>query len=195
MAAKTPTHITMKLDGDLPSLRTPGVWLVLTEVMASFHRAQGGLRICQFSVQDDHLHLICESADAGAVSRGMVSLATRIARRLNAFWGRAGRVFADRYHREDLTSLRQIRNAVRYVLGNSYKHITGLVSHVGRNNAARPDPYSSGAWFDGYRERALDRAPLGGVARCTEPPQFWSLAHGWITKHGPISVLDGPQSC
>ena len=189
----TPTHITMKLEGGLASLRTLAAWRVLTSVIRAFHCAQS-VRICQFTVQGDHLHLICEAAGAREVSRAMVSLGTRIARQLNKLWGRTGRVFAERYHRQDLTSPRQVRNAIRYVLGNSYKHMDGLVEHEGRNGKARPDPYSSGAWFDGYVETDLDRGSLGAVEDCTEPARFWLLRVGWLRSGGPSSVLDRPLS-
>ena len=141
-------HITLKVgdktlkEGErLPGLREGQTWVAITRVIAAFHRAQE-MRICHFSVQGDHLHLICEGADATVVSRGMCSLGRRLAHALNGLWGRTGGVFKDRYHREDLTSPRQVRNAIRYVFANVYKHERDVVRFVGKGGKTRPDPYS-----------------------------------------------------
>ena len=58
-------------------------------------------------MQDDHLHLIVEAGDKGALARGMKSFSVRANRLLNAALGRGrGRVWGDRYHRRDLTNAR-----------------------------------------------------------------------------------------
>lgn len=57
-----------------------------------------GLRIIQFSVMGNHLHLIVEADSSRALSRGMQGLCVRIAKALNRMMRRSGRVFADHYH-------------------------------------------------------------------------------------------------
>ena len=192
LAKGTPMHITIKLKGGLPPLRTDACWRVVTGVLSAFHKT-GRMRVCQFTIQHDHMHLVCEGPDAATVSKAMCSLKTRLAKRLNALWKRTGKIFADRYHRQDLTSPRQVRNTLRYVFGNTFKHAPSLRRHVSRSGKTRPDPYSSGAWFDGFREAGIDQSPEGGVARCTEPPQSWLLTRGW-RRHGLLSVLDRPTA-
>jgi hypothetical protein len=63
--------------------------------------------------------MIVEADDNDALARGMTSLSVRANRLFNAAHGRGrGRVWADRYHRRDLTSPSQVRNALVYCLAN-----------------------------------------------------------------------------
>ena len=74
-------------------------------------------------MQDDHLHLIVEADDSDARPRGMKSFSVRANRLFNAALGRGrGQVWAERYHRRDLTSAGQVRNALGYCLANYKKH-------------------------------------------------------------------------
>jgi hypothetical protein len=99
--------------------------------------------VVQLSVQYDHLHLIVEAQDKVSLSSGMRSLAIRIARSVNTLVGRRGRFWADRWHGRALTSPRQVRTALVYVLANFRKHAR-------RRLGPGIDPFSSGAWFDGW---------------------------------------------
>jgi hypothetical protein len=102
-------------------------------------------RIIQYSVQHDHMHLLVEAIDQQALSSGMSSVAIRIARRVNVLVGRRGRFWADRWYGHALTSPRQVLAALVYVLANFRKHLrTRLGPGI--------DPFSSGAWFDGWQE-------------------------------------------
>jgi hypothetical protein len=47
----------------------------------------------------------------------------RITRAINKLLGRKGRFWADRYHRHDLGTPREVRSAIRYVLLNLFKHL------------------------------------------------------------------------
>jgi hypothetical protein len=73
-------------------------------------------------VQRDHLHLIVEAEDTRSLSRAMQGLSVRIAKALNRALGRKGKVFADRFHDRVLTSPKQVRHALAYVLCNARKH-------------------------------------------------------------------------
>src|SRR5574341_2416480 len=66
----------------------------------------------------DHFHILVEARDRVAVARGMQRLNTRMAKRLNRAIRRKGTVFADRYHRHDLKTPREVRRAIRYVIMN-----------------------------------------------------------------------------
>ena len=77
--------------------------------------------IVHFSVQWDHLHLMVEASDERALSRGMQGVAIRIARSVNGLVMRRGRFWADRWHGRALTSPRQVRSALVYVLANFQK--------------------------------------------------------------------------
>jgi len=134
-------------------------------------------------VLNDHLHLICEAADLVALRRGLQGLAIRIARALNRLWRRKGKVFADRYHARALTSPREVRNAIVYVLGNARHHAAeGRMVRV----AQAIDTYTSAPWFDGFRERVTVRG-LEAIARPTTPARTWLLETGW-RRHGLLPL-------
>src|SRR3954470_2810635 len=57
-----------------------------------------------------------------ALSRGMQGLAIRVAKALNAAVGRSGKVFAERFHMHVLRAVREVANAVDYVLSNWFRH-------------------------------------------------------------------------
>lgn len=79
-------------------------------------------RICQFSIQGNHIHLICEASGANALARGIQGWAIRVARGLNGYLGRTGAVFDDRYHDEVIKTPTQMRHALCYVLQNARRH-------------------------------------------------------------------------
>jgi REP element-mobilizing transposase RayT len=112
-------------------------------VAATNRRDPDGFRIIHLTVQYDHLHLIVEARNKASLSNGMRSVAIRIARSVNALVGRRGRFWADRWHGRTLTSPRQVRTALVYVLANFRKHSR-------RRLGPGIDPFSSGAWFDGW---------------------------------------------
>src|SRR5262245_45496999 len=121
LASRHPAHVTLKLRQHLPRLRQKAEYAALR---AAFVRGKDrfGFRLCHYAVLNDHLHLICEATDRAALRRGLQGLAIRIARALNKLWRRKGKVFADRYHDRVLTSPREVRNAIVYVMGNARHH-------------------------------------------------------------------------
>lgn len=114
-------HVTLRLVPGLPSLRNKEPFEI---VLAALTATAFGLfvRIVEFSVQKTHIHLIIEAADSASIPTGIKALTSRIAKRLNLHMGRHGRVFADRFHLRAITSPREARNALVYVLGNARKH-------------------------------------------------------------------------
>ena len=188
LASRFPVHVTLKLRRGLPRLRCRVAYRVLC---GAFDRGKnragrlvdGVFRLVHYSVQNDHLHLIVEAKDRLSLTRGIQGLAIRIARALNRLWERRGRVFADRYHDRILRSPRQVRNTLRYVLNNAWKHL--------RRPPNGPDRYSSGPWFDGWRRdvpRVVPRRPFGPIAAA----RTWLLTLGW-RRHGRLPVgLVGP---
>src|SRR3954465_5443343 len=134
---RAPAHVTMRVGGGRPRLRSPRSFGAIKEAFRK-GKERFGLSIIHFSVQGNHLHLIVESDDALALERGMKSLAVRLARGLNKAQGLRGQVFPDRFHSRALKSPREVAYAIRYVLGNQMKH--GLAPWGGRT-----DPYSSAA--------------------------------------------------
>ena len=96
-AARFPVHVTVRLRKGLPSLRRKRAWRVLRRCFAKGGE-RFGFRLIQYSVQSNHIHLIVETRNRRALSRGMAGLSIRIAKGLNRVWRRRGKVFADRFH-------------------------------------------------------------------------------------------------
>ena len=96
-------------------------------------------------------------------------------------------VFADRYHDRVLTSPREVRNALVYVLGNGKKHAA-----EGRAVAVPQaiDTFTSAPWFDGFRETFVVRG-LEAIVRPITDARTWLLTIGW-RRHGLLPVTDRP---
>jgi putative transposase len=178
----SPLHVTMRALGGLPSFRAETLYDAFERAVRRTRRAD--FRIVEFSVQKDHVHLIVEADDNEALARGMKSFSVRANRLYNSALGRMrGRVWGDRYHRRDLTSPRQVRNALVYCLSNYKKHY-GITS-----GASRIDPCSSARWFDGWTAIRKQEA----VPRPTEPPSTFLLRSAW-RKHGLIHPGERPAA-
>jgi len=161
--ARHPVHVTLRTCHGLPSLRMDPIFPAVRRGLAQASR--GGLRVLQFSVQHDHVHLLVEALDV-RVPRGLQGLAIRIAKGVNRILGRRGRVWSDRFHARALRTPREVRNALVYVLHNWKKHVPG---------ARGLDWRSSAIWFQGWRvpiQSMKGRAPV--VA-----PRTWLAAIGW----------------
>ncbi len=137
--ARHPVHVTMRV---LPGVgflrgfsRRKAIENALREVKLRF-----GMRVVHYSIQGNHLHLVVEVEDPSMFSRAIQGLAIRLARALNRIAGRAGKVFSDRFHSHVLESLREVVNAVRYVVENFRHHLREDVAPEG------VDPCSSAVW-------------------------------------------------
>ena len=159
LAKRFPVHVTLKVRGDVPNLRTEKRFLAAKKAFR-YGCDKFGMRLIEFSVQSNHIHLIVEAQDRGALSKGMQGLLIRLARQINRVCERRGHVFADRYHAHILRSPTEVRNAVHYVKFNGNKH-----SKVPREYL---DGYSS-AWPMAIRD---DDGALIVVA-----PATWLLQH------------------
>ena len=175
---RQPVHVTVRAVRGLPSLRCPGMFSVVRRGLAA--GSSRSFRIVHFSVQSNHLHLLVEADGTRAVGRGMQGLGIRLAKAINGRLGRAGRVWADRYHCRALCTPREVRNALVYVLLNGRKHCVS-----GRG----VDPCSSGRWFPHWTDEIRESSDPPPVAR----PRTWLLSVGW-RRAGTISVGDAPAS-
>lgn len=138
-----PVHVTLR--SLFRPLRSQHVFpTVCLAVKGATTRNEKRFRVVQFSVQWDHVHLVVEADDKRALSSGMRSVAIRIALYVNRLVRRRGRFWADRCHFCELTSPRQVRNALVYVLANFRKHAKGALP-------PGLDAFSSSGHFDGWR--------------------------------------------
>jgi REP element-mobilizing transposase RayT len=182
LASRHPVHVTLRVVPEVANLRTKHRLQALKRAFRA-GSSRLGFRLVHFSVQGNHMHLICEAADRLALSRGVKGLEVRVARRLNALAGRRGRVFGDRYHAHQLKTPREVRAALAYVLLNHRRHSD-------ERRAAMIDPCSSGMYFDGWRSpvRAPPEDPEGPVVT---PARTWLLSVGW-RRRGLIELTEVP---
>jgi REP element-mobilizing transposase RayT len=175
-------HVTLRLLEAMPSLRQEPVFGVLCDALAA-GADRLGMRVVEYSAQGDHLHLIAEARDSQSLRKGMQGLSIRIAKAINRLMNRKGKVFADRYHVRVLRTPREVRNALLYVLNNGQRHAVA----AGRRPPEGVDPYSSGPWFDGWREPMDHRT----VPRVSVPARTWLLRTGW-RRHGLLGIGELP---
>ena len=185
IAKRCPMHVVIRLRPELPSLRCGRGWKAVRGALATQLRRRD-FRTCHLSVQRTHLHLLVEADNVKALSSGMGGFQIALARRVHAWLGTRGEVFADRYFATSLRSPAQVRNVLSYVLNNWRKH--------GEDRAERSiaamDPYSSAGMLEEWREfRHSSEARRVPVAL----PQFWGTTTGWKIR-GAISCFARPQS-
>ena len=120
----------------------------------------------------------------------MKAVGTRIALTVNRVFEQRGKVMAGRYHVRHLTSPRQVRNALRYVLQNVRKHV---LQRTGQAGPAEIDEASSGRWFTGWQARDAppDTSMSDQAAREVALPRTWLLDAGW-RRHGLIGLSEIP---
>ena len=114
---------------------------------------RAGFRVCEFSIQKDHIHLVVEAANHEALARGMQGLAISMAKRINQSLGRRGSVFRERYRTTAVKSPKQMRATLCYVLHNRRRHGGHLQG---------ADPFSSARTFDGW-SRGTGLPPPGSL--------------------------------
>ena len=132
-----PVHVTLKVRGDVPNLRTEKRFVAAKKAFR-YGCDRFGMRLIEFSVQSNHIHLIVEANDRHALSKGMQGLLIRLARQINRVCERRGHVFADRYHEHILRTPAEVRNAVHYVKFNGNKHSKQPMEYLDGYSSAWP---------------------------------------------------------
>lgn len=187
-----PLHVTLRVASGLPNLRKKRVFRVVKRALGLANtngKHRDDFRITHFSVQSNHIHLVTEATDATRISRGVQGLAVRIARRVNAELGRNGKLFAQRYHARPLTTPRDVRNVLAYVLLNEQRHL-----YQWRKLTLAPwyfDPCSSASEFDGWRTIDGLDAPPAPTREVTAVPRTLLLSVLW-RRHGLIAANEIP---
>lgn len=151
-------------------------------------------RVCEFSVQGTHVHLLIEASSSIALERGIRGISIRLAKRVNQLLFQHGQFIADRYHAHQLKTPRSVRNALVYVLANFRKHGQG-------RKGEKIDMYSSAPYFDGFSTLFSDELPIASSRTVTvgqprapvDAARTWLLATGW-RRYGLISVWERPRA-
>jgi hypothetical protein len=189
---RCPQQVTIRAVPGLPSLRSARVFGALRRAIA--RASVDRFRVIHFSIQQDHGHFIVEGDEARRARGGMHGLAIRLALAVNRALGRRkGKVVGDRYHVRPLTTPRQMRTSMVYVLLNFRKHL---------NAPAVIDPRSSGPHFSGWHRCArVESADVAsGVAAsrgdlaATAAPTTWMATIGWRRAGGLLKLEERPAA-
>src|SRR4029078_7214129 len=110
-----------------------------------------------------------EGDEARRARGGMHGFAIRLALAVNRALGRKGQVVGDRFHARPLSTPRQMRTSMVYVLLNFRKHL-GAPAYV--------DPRSSGPHFDGWQRMPAFTSAIANTTSATAPPVTWMACVG-----------------
>src|SRR3954470_9162664 len=176
---RLPVQVTIRATPGLPSLRSPRVFGALRRAIA--RASVDRFRVIHFSIQQDHGHFIVEGDEARRARGGVHGLAIRLALAVNRVLGRKGKVVGDRYHARALTTPRQMRTSMVYVLLNFRKHLAA---------PACIDPRSSGPHFSGWQATPIRTE----VAPAAVQPSTWMARIGWRRAGGPLRVDEHPAA-
>jgi REP element-mobilizing transposase RayT len=166
-SARCPLLVTVRFIEGLPSLRDFATLEVFAQVVRGANRRED-FRIVEFSLQSNHAHLIVEAQGRVALSRAMNGFGRSLVHGLQVSLRHAGHVYADRYHARALGTPTEVRHGLGYTLKNGNRH--------GAWELDEPDPFSSGAQFDGWGEAA---GSSSRGSRWLPRARTWLLAVGW----------------
>ena len=150
-------HVTLRVADHVWNLRSQRAFRRIEACLADA-LGRFGLRVVQFSVMGNHIHLIVEADSSRSLSRGMQGLSIRIAKALNRLMNLGGAVFSDHFHSRILRTPTELVHAIAYVLGNHGHHFGGT---------GAVDRFSSAGLNPDRRERVLAH------------PRTWLLRNGW----------------
>ena len=183
-------HITLRVVRDVGRLRRPVAYAAIQRAVAACI-GRRDFRIVHTSIQTNHIHLLVEANDKRALANGVRAFMISAAQHLNAERGRVGEVFPTRYHAVPLTTPKQVRAALSYVLNNWRRHQEDLAGP--RQRAAQVDPYSTGILFDGWSDAPPKFIiPDGYGPLSVSGPRTWLLRVGWRKHHPLIGLREVP---
>lgn len=198
--ARYPVHVVLRVVSVVGNLRRRCVYQAIRQATLTTALREN-FRIVHLSIQRTHVHLLVEADDKEALAMGMQGFQISAAKHLNAAISkgkpgprRRGPVFPDRYHAEIITSPRQARHALSYVLNNFRKHREDRRAPM---SSWAVDWFSSAAIFPGWAEYG-DEAFLWHGPATYDPlvvyqPKTWLLREGWKNA-GAISCREVPSA-
>src|SRR5690242_7543651 len=199
--ARYPVHVVLRVVSAVGNLRRRCVYQAVREATLTTARRKN-FRIVHLSIQRTHVHLLVEAEDKEALARGMQGFQISAAKHLNAAISkgkqgprRRGVVFPDRYHAEIITSPRQARHALSYVMNNFRKHqedrrapMSGWTIDWFSSAVMFPD------WAEYGEEAFLWRWPDTYDPLVVRQPKTWLLRMGWKRGGPAISYREVPSA-
>jgi putative transposase len=190
-------HVVLRMVREVGNMRKRSLYKAMRDATITAALRER-IRIVHVSIQRDHVHLLVEAENKQALGRGMQGFLISAARHINTTLGdgvrrRRGSVFADRYHLEVITSPKQARNTLAYVLCNFRKHGE---DQQGLASTWLVDPFSSGISFPDWAELA-DKDLMWPIRETYDPlvvrrPASWLLQEGWKLGGPAISAREVP---
>lgn len=107
-----------------------------------------GLRIIHYTLEYNHVHLLVEAGNHEILHKGMQALGISLSKSINRLKNKKGAVYKHRYHFRQISSPRDLRNVVNYILNNGIKH---------KRCDTRENPYNS---LGIQRENHLDNLTI-----------------------------------
>ena len=113
-------HVVMRVVPAVGSMRRRSLYKAVRDATITAALRER-FRIVHVSIQRTHVHMLVEAENKLALARGMQGFQISAARNINTELGdqyrrRRGKVFADRYHLEVITSPTRARHALSYVM-------------------------------------------------------------------------------
>src|SRR5262249_44916874 len=147
-----PLHVVMRVAPEVGSLRRRAMYKAMRDATITAALRER-IRIVHISLQRTHVHLLVEADHKTALARGMQGFLISAARNINTALGdgkrrRRGRVFADRYHVEVITTPTRAHRAIGYVLGNWRRH---KEDQQGLASTWLVDPFSTAILFPDWK--------------------------------------------
>jgi REP element-mobilizing transposase RayT len=201
LTARYPVHVVLRVVDEVRGLRRRRTYQAIRQATLTTARRED-FRIVHLSIQRTHLHLIVEADDKAALASGMQGFQISAAKHLNAAISkgkpgrrRRGPVFPDRYHAEIITSPRQARHTLSYVVNNWRKHQEDRVEPM---SSWTIDWFSSAVTFPAWAEYGEQPAPWRGPETyeplVVHPPTTWLLREGYKRGGPPISCREIPSA-
>ena len=201
LKARHPVHVVLRVVGAVGNLRRRATYKAVREATLTTARRED-FRIVHLSIQRNHLHLLVEADDKGALASGMQGFQISAAKHLNAAISkdrpgprRRGAVFPHRYYAEVIKTPTQARHALSYVINNWRKH------REDRTEVTRLwkiDWFSTAVMFPGWEEYGeeafLWRGPPTYDPLVVYLPRTWLLREGYKRGGPPISVREVPST-
>ncbi|MBX3158779.1 MAG: transposase [Deltaproteobacteria bacterium] len=181
-----PVHVVLRTLPAVGRLRRRRIYQAIRRAVAkTWGRVE--YRIVHLSIQHNHLHLLVEASSKETLALGMQSFATCAAKAINKALERAGKVFAHRYHATAVTSPRQTRNALAYILCNWRHH------GEARGTRVHLDRFSSAISFDRWSTGGY-RLPDQHDPLPVRPAETWLLRIGWSPSKSPAVSTNRPHT-
>jgi REP element-mobilizing transposase RayT len=199
LSARHPVHVVLRTVREVGNLRRRRIYHAFRWATHTAAKREN-FRIIHLSIQRTHVHMLVEADHKYALSRGMQGFAISAAKHINAALSegpnaRHGRVFAERYYAQIITSPTQACHALAYVISNWRKH---REDRTAETRDWHIDWFSSAVMFPDWTEYGDDpflwRGPPTYDPLLVFRPRTWLLREGWKKVSPSISCYDVPSS-